>query len=326
MFFALVYTRKDPLPALPADKADTGPEGTKNRKTKAGAWVNNTRPGNRGVILGKLYYESLLMVYFSALAVCGVCRTLLVLSFMDRETGFYLVNNGIVTVFNVALVAAVLFWFVASRLRRPHNDYPVAYRSVVAGGLSILTGLSILAHVFLDSPYPDMEQGYSALLLQGRTVASMVLGSIAALSFFLFARVSFMGRASRAAVWPGLFAGLWQAFMLVTRFNSYTTLTTITDNLLAVLFMVFASLFLVGHARTLLGYARKDGRNYTIPAGLAASLIGFVLTVPNYITMLAQNIPMPAQMLGTWEAVYTLLLSIYALVFVVGTIRTIKQV
>jgi hypothetical protein len=126
---------------------------------------------------------------------------------------------------------------------------------------------------------------------------------------------------------PAILAAVWQVFMLITRFNSYTTLTTIADNLLSVMFMVLATLFLLGHARTVLGFSRKDGRNYVIPAGFSTGMTGLLLVIPNYIVMLQTGASTPpAMMLTLWESVYILLLSVYAIVYTVGVMRSIEVV
>lgn len=277
--------------------------------------------------MGKSYYRLLLGTYVLALLICCAARILLVYSFTDYETGFLTRDTGIATAFNVVFLLAVLILFLANRLRKTDNEYPVHHRSAPAGALAILAGLSILSFVFLDQPYPLMEQGYDTALILARDIASMVLGVLAAASFVLFGIGGLTGKMPGIAAVPALFAGIWQVFMLVTRFNSYTTLTTIMDNLLAVLFMVFNTLFLVGHARTVFGFSSKNGRNYTIPAGLCASLAGAALVLPNYATMLLNRwADIPAILLGRWESVYVLLMSVYAAVFVLGMIRSIKLV
>jgi len=114
---------------------------------------------------------------------------------------------------------------------------------------------------------------------------------------------------------------------MVFKFNSYTTLTTISDNLLAVLFMLFCALFMAGHARTLIGIGRKDGRNYTIPSGLSSSLFGILLVVPNWIWVFANGASaLPAPMLGTYESVFVFFMSIYSLLFVRHICLTIRSV
>lgn len=277
--------------------------------------------------LGRRYYHMLLAIYFVALALCSAARIMLKMRFIDLDTGFYTANNGIVLVFNIALLAAVLILFVTNRLRMSSSDYPVYYRSSLSGFLAILVGISIILYMFLEQPYSmAMEQGLSEFWTLVRDIASKVLGLLAGISMIWIGIGNITDRLSRAAIFPALFGSFWQVFMLVTRFNSFTVLTTISDNLLTVLFMVFASLFLVGQARTTFGLTRKDGRNYTIPTGLCTSLTGLLLVVPNYLYMWMRDIAMPAPMLGQIESIYILMMSIYAPVTVWGMIRSIKQV
>lgn len=274
----------------------------------------------------KLYYKANLFVYALALLICGVSRFLLMIRFVDYETGFYTQDNGIVLIFTLGFAIAILYWVASNRLKRTVHDYPVDHQSRVTAGIGILVGLSILPYMILDDPYPVIEQGYSESLLTMRDWGSILLGVVAAASFVLFGIAGITRQSTKKAMVPALFASLWQVFMLVTRFNSYTTLTTISDNLLSVLFMVFSSLFLMGHARTLLGFTRKDGRNYTIPFGLCTSLSGLLLVVPNYLCVLINKVSMPAPVLGVWESVYILLMSIYSLLFVVNMTRSIRLV
>lgn len=274
----------------------------------------------------KNYFKLLFGVYSFALVLCGITRVLLVMRFMDYSTGFYLMETGISTVYNICLAVAVICLFGASWLRRVTGEYPVHHTSKLTGVLALVVGLSIGAFVLLDNPYPPMEQSYSPMLITFRNLGSVVLGILAALTFLLFGIGWLRGKVSSLAMVPALFASIWQVFMLVTRFNGYTTLTTIPDNLLAVLFMMFSTLFFTGHARTVFGFSRKDGRNYAIPSGLCASLCGFILVIPNYTAMAVKGIGMPATMLGNWESVYILALSVYALVFVAGMARSIKRV
>lgn len=276
--------------------------------------------------MGKRYYQLLLGIYVLALVICGAARIMLKLRFMNPDTGFYTQNNGIVLIFNIVLLAAVVALFLMNRLRRVTSDYAVHYRSRVAGFFCLLTGVAVIAYALMGDPYPDMEQGYSETLLIARDYIAAGLGVIAGLALIWLGIGGLLDKVSRKAIVPALFPCLWQLYMLVTRFNSYTVLTTISDNLLAVLFMVFAALFLIGQARTIFGLTRKDGCNYTLASGLCASLLGLLLVVPNYIFMLVNDLIMPAPMLGMMESVYALLLSIYALVFVVAMVRTIKQV
>lgn len=278
--------------------------------------------------LSKHYFRLNLLLYAVALVFCGTVRILLKFRYMEPETGFYIRPTPVLaTIFTVVLTAVILVLYIANRLRRISGDYPVHYNSPLSGVLCVLTGAAICLYMLLERPYDRMiEQAYSPTAVLFRDRASIVLGVVGGLALVWLGISVLRGRISRWVMIPVLFAAIWQVFMLITRFNSYTVLTSISDNLLAVLFMVFASLFLVGQARTTFGLTRKDGRNYTIPSGLCASLLGFLLVVPNVLYSLVNRTSMPAPMLGTWESVYVIVLSVYAVTFVVGMIRSIRSV
>jgi hypothetical protein len=281
--------------------------------------------------LGKNYYRVLTGVFLVALVITMAARILLFTQFTDYATGFYTRESGVVTVYNIVYFGAALFLFIASRLKKTGGDYPLPRKSKLTGVLAFLTGAAIAAYAIVGESFPFIEQNLSPTLATVRGIATMVLGLIAALSFLLFglAELSPSARAPLHRLnWaPAVLAAVWQVFLLVTRYNSYTTLTTIADNMLTVMFMVFATLFLLGHARTSFGFSRKDGRNYVIPAGFSAGMTGLLLVIPNYIAMVRDaTLTPPALTLGLFESVYILFLSVYAIVYTLGVVRSIEQV
>lgn len=277
--------------------------------------------------MGRFYLKLMLYLYTVALLVCLGLQIVLKLQYIDVETGFYTQGSWMATAFGWTLAIFAVVAFVSNRLRRVDNDYPVSRRSWSAALLALLVGLSILAYVLLDEPRMVLEQNRGILATQIGGVVGITLGALAGATFIWLAFCT-AARSQRAPIGVVLLLpSVWQIVLLVTRFNSYTTLTAIPDNLLTVLFMIFNSLFLLGHARTVRGFMRKDGRNYTIPAGLCASLTGLLLVVPNYVYMAVhKTLAIPAPMLGQIESIYILLISLYALVFVLGLVRSIKYV
>ena len=218
---------------------------------------------------------------------------------------------------------AVFLFFFTNRLRKANNDYPVWQRSPVvdiAGSLSAIAVLFYLASKYIPVL---LSKEYVPVSVRVGAILTTVFGIVAALSLLLQG----LPLKNTAPVgYFAVFACAWPAVMLVTSFNTYTNLTTITDNLFTVLFMLFAALFLLGQARTVNSIGRQSGRSYVIPAGLCMSLLGFVLVIPNYIVMLVQGGGMPALMLGYIESAYILLLSLYAPLFVGNLARSIKAV
>ena len=273
-------------------------------------------------------------LYFVALVFCLALRIYLKLTAMDPNTGFYLEPGLFVIAFNALLGGGLVLLYLLYLLRRTDRDYPVLREDKITALSAMICGISMALYQLeaLEIPIPVLEElslHNTGVGLEGLALMlSGVFGWFAAIVFtFIGARALFFGRGGlRGGVIP-LVAGIWVMIVLVTSFNKYTTLTTVSDSLLVVLFMVFASLFFVGHARTLGGFARKDGRNYAIPSGLATSLCGALLVVPNWVWLVYHGtLTMPAPLLGSFESVFVLSTSVYAFLFVRHTCLGIQSV
>lgn len=274
----------------------------------------------------KRYFKVLIGLYAAALCICGTLRVILKLRYIDAATGFYSGGAALVLIFNILLALVPVTMFVSNRLKRVDGDYPVSLRDGFTSFIAILTGLSLLAYALFGMPEITLEQGRSAFLHGISTFMNLFLGVISGISFLYLGVCGVLGREKPPSGLLLLAPSIWQIVLLISRFNAYTTVTTISDHLLAVLFMVFNSLFLIGYSRTACGQLRKDGRNYTIPAGLCASLCGFLLVIPNYVYMFVYKALMPVALLTVYESIFVLVMSLYALLFVLWLIRSIRQV
>lgn len=274
----------------------------------------------------KIYFKAILGLYFVALAICGACRIILKLFYMDAATGFYSGGGLYVIIFNSVLAAAPLIMFISNRLKRADGDYPVYQRGRATGFMAFATGLATAAYAIIGPKQPPLEQGFSPALHEFGKKLNMVMGLLAAAALIYIGVTCVLGRFKAPNALIIAIPAIWQVLVVVTRFNGYTTVTTISDHLLAVLFMVFCSLFLIGSARTLSLQMRKDGRNYAIPSGLCVSLCGFLLVVPNLVYMVYERAPMPSDMLGWAECAYVTAMSLYAAFFSVGLMRSIRRV
>jgi hypothetical protein len=272
------------------------------------------------------YFKLLLALDFTALAVCLACRVYLKLFAMDAVTGFYEGGEVYVTIFNVLLTVAPIVMFLSNRLLRPGDDYPLEMRDKLLRALAIAAGLALAAFTFFGPPESLLKQARSETFERMAEYLRLGIGALAALAFLLLGALGVFGRKNTAFSLLTLALPLWQIVYLVMRYNSYTTVTAISDYLLLVLFMLFNALFLMGFARTVSQQMRRDGRNYAIPAGLCASLCGFLLTVPNYIYMAVNRAAMPVPLLGLAESVCVLALSVFALAFSLSLMCSIKNV
>jgi len=150
----------------------------------------------------------------------------------------------------------------------------------------------------------------------------VLCGLLGALALMLFSFKDDLGKLKVL----GIFPALWQILVLIERFTRFAAPTQISENLLSILFMVFAPIFLLGQSRTLSGFKPRDSRNYLIPSGFAASLVGFSLSIPRFISSITTG---TFSLSFEWPFVfnaYVLVFSLYAAVFLFNYMRAIRTV
>jgi len=265
-------------------------------------------------------------IYTLALVFCSAARTWLKFTSADLETGFYLGGGRLPSLYMIILAGTIALLFLLYLLRSTDADYPILLMNRPLSLLALLVGTSILLYQFeLLQVFSFSTTNPGISLTPLARISCVILGQLAALAFLIIALRGLTQDSVNGVL--ALIAGVWQMILVVNKFNGYKTLTAVTDNTLAVLFMLFCTMFMVGHARTLGGLARKDGRNYAIPTGLCASLLGFMLVIPNWIYMAVnRTVLIPAPLLGGWESIFIAIMSLYALAFVRHTCDCIKSV
>jgi len=286
----------------------------------------------------KKYYTKILLVsYIAALIVSVPNRVYLALFHIDPSTGLYSGGGVLPDLFNLGLLIFILFWFATTLLRRAGRDYPIRFKCPVASALCALTGVMVLLCVVVDavSAVIILRGGQIALDAWGAylppvpTIWNIIImsikvlsGILGALALLLFSLREDLGKLKVL----GIFPAIWQILVLIERFTRFAAPTQISENLLSILFMVFAPIFLLGQSRTLSGLKPRDSRNYLIPAGFAASLVGFSLSVPGFIASIAGG---SFSLRFEWSFVfnvYVLVFSLYTAVFLFNYIRAIRSV
>jgi hypothetical protein len=256
----------------------------------------------------------------------GALRLFLKLRYTDPATGFLTGAPTANFAYYIVLGAGLIFLPLINIFHQSRGDYPVPIASPILPVLSILTGMALGLYVAIGLPTPLGLQNplQSSAFVAGVRYVNIFLGAVAALALVVSGICGFLKRTPPAllAIVPAVF----QIILLLSRFNGYYAVLFIADYLLAILFMLFASLFVMGHARVLCGYGRKDGSNYVISSGFCAAICGVLLAVPNLIYVGISRAATPLPLLSVPECLYVLLLSLYSFFFAHNYIRSMKSV
>jgi len=278
------------------------------------------------VSMGKYYYRIMFAIFWCAFIICGGLRVYLKLWKTDPTTGFYRSESIFTVMLSVLLAVTMIAMLLLNRLKRVYNDYPMVRQNRYIGFFSVLSGISIALFTIEQTGWLTITNHVGTPLHEGGVWLCGILGVMASLVFIANGLYTIFTRKEGANGVLLLIPTIWQASVIVVKYNSYNTLTTNCDNLLIILFMTASILFLMGNARTICGFSRKNGRNYTLPAGLIVSMTGLLLTIPNYIYRIVWSAPNPAMALGDMESIYITIFSVYAFACVTRLRRSIAFV
>lgn len=275
----------------------------------------------------KSFFKIVFSVYFGALFLCSVIQGILKISFTDHETGFYIKGTALPLIFGFIFYTSIIVLVLLNLFKSTFNDYPLHSRSRLSLVLSIATGLSVIFYIWLGLPrHIEYLSIINRLWERSIVYSNLIFGSIVGLSFIIFGFAGLFFPAKAPIAFLMIMPALWQTIVVISRFNGYPSVLYITDNLLSVLFMLFIILFYIGHARTISGYARSDGKNYIISSGLVASLCGITLTVTNLVYYLAAGTIGGITITAATELIYTFFASLYALVYVISYTKKLALV
>jgi hypothetical protein len=274
----------------------------------------------------KSYYKVIYALFSVVLVVGLALRLYLKLVYTDPATGFLTGASTINLVYQIVLGVGLVSLPILNIFHKGRNDYQVSMPSPVLPILSILAGLTLGLYVAIGLPNPlglvnpMTNLTFVAVVLY----VNIALGAVSALALVVSGICGFMGRTPPALliIVPTIF----QIVLVLSRFNGYHSVLYIAEYLLAILFMLFAALFFMGHARTLCGYSRKDGRNYVISSGLCAAICGLLLVIPTFIDIAIQRTATVLPLLSLPECLYVLFLSLYCLLFAHNYMRSMKSV
>lgn len=274
----------------------------------------------------KISFRHFFLVYYASLVISVILQTILKFTAMDPATGFYNPGNVLPVVLGIIITASILFWFVMTLFRRTKHDYPVNYKHRLTSIFSILCGISIFYYTISDIKEQVYNQASSLTWNKIMLLLSFCMGIAAALSMIVGGIGAKYFREGKPGAILGIFPCLWQLVVLLSRFNNFIAITTLSDVLMNLLFMCAASIFFLGQSRIIYGLGIRNGRTYAVPSGLSLSLLGLTLIIPNLIYRLVYGHTMFGVTIPLSEYIYIAALSIYSIVFLSGFSKSIKKV
>lgn len=238
-------------------------------------------------------------------AVVGlVClRLVLVLDFIDPQTGFYRVATLSVGVFPYLYAAFVAALFVFS-LRYDHfaTDIPGALRIVapaaIALGLSILIPQTVTAATLARGLEDSLHRPIDLLFSVFALLVCCCTGAV----FFLLAWKLLTNKAEPAFTHSIALAlpTLWRCFLLVERFVAKPAPAALSDSTLGILLDLFAVVFMVAHARTITKLGLKNGTHLLLFSGCAYTLTALLLFLPWVAALIWGSMPLDPALAMRW--------------------------
>ncbi|MEM1484688.1 hypothetical protein V6615_07365 [Oscillospiraceae bacterium PP1C4] len=245
---------------------------------------------------------------FSSIA-CVALRIFLKLSAVDSFTGFYEGDTLTVIIFNILLGAAIIAMFALGLLAKP-TAHTMNYR-LPSRILAMLTGISALvfSSTNLFSQISEFTN-FSASL----NLASLVFNLIGVASGVVFLNLGFRMHSDSAGYRANgvllLLPLLWQVYVLLTSFMSYTAIRSVSDQLLATLMLISLVPFLLAHGRILAGADTNRGIRHLVAFGLPFSLLALTTSIGTIAAALAGK-PLEIALSFT-GAVFYLVTGLYA--------------
>lgn len=235
-------------------------------------------------------YKTPKTIFLFSLIACTALRIYLKLTTIDPATGFYEGNAIVVTAFYLLLIVSVAaLFFLRIFVKTPISvSFPKCIKlpavltgaaALVACASPLLTRLSALS--LPTGSLPGILVGLVSLLL---TFAIFIAAPVITGGLFLW-----LGARAGAPVGPqddarpalplrcnGIMALaplFWQTGVLLTSFMAYTAVRSVSDQMLALVSLIFFVPFLLAHARVLAGVDPVKGARQLVAFGLPFSLL-----------------------------------------------------
>lgn len=267
-------------------------------------------------------------IFPAAAIVCAVWRTYLHMAYIDPDTGFYLASGPLVFGFNtVFLLCMVLLPFLAARANIPEDiglprntgvKSTLLFCGVCAAMVSIPAFLEIAAFG-LGGDGRSMIATIAQLLL-------FAIGPLVTAVLFLAAaaRGGNEGRLGEPPLnaYLMLIPVIWQGAIMLQRFMRFTASRHVSDQMLAIVLLVFAVPFLLAFARVAAGIDKEKGTRQMVVFGLLYALAAFTFCPAMFTGLAAEG--WPRFSLSLVETLFYLSLGVFA-VAAIYSVRSMPE-
>lgn len=242
---------------------------------------------------------------------------------IDYQTGFYIAGSPLADVmpYIIAggiLLIALIVLFGSARdkgtgdctMQNPFNmelDTLSGTASLIFGVISVLLSAVLLVDIYTILSTPMTKENATSM----GTYVNLGLMALSAIIFFRLGIIVFRrDKISRGVGYSMLIPVAWLTVRSTMSFMSFILITNVSANLLILLSVLSMLLFMTLAARFFSGNEKPSTRRMLVIAGLSASLICAISTVPRFLMLLIG--PSEIRVLTTVPLLEDLMLPIFA--------------
>lgn len=254
-----------------------------------------------GISLKKLF-----PVMYAVTVLLVVIRTFQLTRYIDSETGFLTGGEALYAVFLVIVVAAALFFAVASYLSSESKSIELVGLEDKGCGIAAAVFAVSLAYdsfssiadsfvIFDKVPASAFDHGaelFKTLMATGALPYSLqsLFALISAVYLFVLAK-SFLKGSQRAhnRKYIALAPVAWAAFKIITRFVKQISYIRVSDLFLELIMLAFMILFFVALAQTVSGVYCDDSCWRITGLGLSGAFLSLGINIPRLVLTVFAN-------------------------------------
>lgn len=245
--------------------------------------------------------------------IAATLRMLQLLRYIDFTTGFYDGPAGLTIGLGIVLVIGFVFLLAVSLMDRHVYTIELSRKQNVLLGIVVLfAGMGLL----FDFTTGILDILTKTLAPNALEIIRMVLELAAAVSLLMLAvRPDRQGQ-RKAVDLVHLLPCIWSVVTMVTFFLRNTVVTSLSENLYLILFMVFVTLFLLNTAKYWCGYGNLSVERMLLVSGGMSFLFGCVSILPFFVVRLAGYTYQTEQVIAPSVPEFLLLVYIVTLIVV----------